>query len=360
MAAFYSAFLADSVFSPNNDPVKNPGFLDEFFPDLDQFYTHQPLFHQVGACVNTAANERSCCIEPQSNSDDTLPLVTQKQRTESFTSSISMAEKADSGEQVTQLMVPLDKKRKSHYGSSSNSANSKEVKQVKWKKQKGSKEATKGVKNDKGDEQARKEPPEGYIHVRAKRGQATDSHSLAERARREKISQKMKTLQALVPGCDKVTGKALMLDEIINYVQSLQIQVELASLDPMVYIFGLMNHDVMMPGIEDMNNRMALPVQSASHSNISSPANSSPTFSNTNITPNPTIATTAAAAAAAAAFASIVVDSSTSLFQEQKPIVPLQDARSSYWGLDDVQQQSNTINSQITFGANNNFLHSFQ
>lgn len=45
-------------------------------------------------------------------------------------------------------------------------------------------------------------------------------------ARREKISKKMKCLQDLVPGCNKVTGKAGMLDEIINYVQSLQKQVE--------------------------------------------------------------------------------------------------------------------------------------
>jgi hypothetical protein len=44
--------------------------------------------------------------------------------------------------------------------------------------------------------------------------------------RREKISERMKMLQSLVPGCDKVTGKALMLDEIISYVQSLQNQVE--------------------------------------------------------------------------------------------------------------------------------------
>lgn len=36
----------------------------------------------------------------------------------------------------------------------------------------------------------------------------------------------MKCLQDLVPGCNKVTGKAGMLDEIINYVQSLQKQVE--------------------------------------------------------------------------------------------------------------------------------------
>ncbi|KAL6217796.1 hypothetical protein ACLB2K_011013 [Fragaria x ananassa] len=74
------------------------------------------------------------------------------------------------------------------------------------------------------------EPLKDYIHVRARRGQATDSHSLAERVRREKISERMKLLQDLVPGCNKVTGKALMLDEIINYVQSLQRQVEFLSM----------------------------------------------------------------------------------------------------------------------------------
>nr|CAA8286902.1 Unknown [Brassica rapa]CAA8287869.1 Unknown [Brassica rapa]CAA8392486.1 Unknown [Brassica rapa]CAA8404166.1 Unknown [Brassica rapa] len=69
-----------------------------------------------------------------------------------------------------------------------------------------------------------------YIHVRSRRGQATDRHSLAERARREKISKKMKYLQDIVPGCKKVTGQAGMLDEIINYVQSLQTQVEFLSM----------------------------------------------------------------------------------------------------------------------------------
>ncbi|KAK1435717.1 hypothetical protein QVD17_01484 [Tagetes erecta] len=48
----------------------------------------------------------------------------------------------------------------------------------------------------------------GYIHVRARRGEATDSHSLAER----------------------ITGKALMLDEVINYVQSLQNEIQILSL----------------------------------------------------------------------------------------------------------------------------------
>ncbi|KAK8448626.1 hypothetical protein SEVIR_7G065725v4 [Setaria viridis] len=90
-----------------------------------------------------------------------------------------------------------------------------------------------GKDDDGGDNAAaapEPEPAKGYIHVRARRGQATDSHSLAERVRRERISERMKMLQSLVPGCNKITGKALMLDEIINYVQSLQRQVEFLSM----------------------------------------------------------------------------------------------------------------------------------
>ncbi|XP_076909849.1 transcription factor bHLH49-like [Bidens hawaiensis] len=93
---------------------------------------------------------------------------------------------------------------------------------------------------------------EEYIHVRARRGQATNSHSLAERVRREKISERMKFLQDLVPGCSKVTGKAVMLDEIINYVQSLQRQVEflsmkLATVNPRMdfNLEGLLSKDIL-------------------------------------------------------------------------------------------------------------------
>ncbi|XP_077250243.1 transcription factor bHLH62-like [Tasmannia lanceolata] len=87
-----------------------------------------------------------------------------------------------------------------------------------------------GQKQTKDNPKPPEPPKQDYIHVRARRGQATDSHSLAERVRREKISERMKFLQDLVPGCNKVTGKAVMLDEIINYVQSLQRQVEFLSM----------------------------------------------------------------------------------------------------------------------------------
>ncbi|CAI0451035.1 unnamed protein product, partial [Linum tenue] len=69
------------------------------------------------------------------------------------------------------------------------------------------------------------------VHVRARKGQATDSHSAAERVRREKINKKLRCLQELVPGCHKSMGMAVMLEEIINYVCSLQNQVEFLSME---------------------------------------------------------------------------------------------------------------------------------
>ncbi|PIN20574.1 hypothetical protein CDL12_06742 [Handroanthus impetiginosus] len=65
--------------------------------------------------------------------------------------------------------------------------------------------------------------------VRARRGQATDPHSIAERLRRERIAERMKSLQELVPNANK-TDKASMLDEIIDYVKFLQLQVKVLSM----------------------------------------------------------------------------------------------------------------------------------
>ncbi|CAL9190037.1 unnamed protein product [Musa hybrid cultivar] len=84
-------------------------------------------------------------------------------------------------------------------------------------------------KRARGDSKKAEKPKE-VIHVRARRGQATDSHSLAERVRRKRINERMHCLQGLVPCCHEAMGTARMLDEIINYVQSLQNQVEFLSM----------------------------------------------------------------------------------------------------------------------------------
>ncbi|GAB4836002.1 hypothetical protein Ancab_000920 [Ancistrocladus abbreviatus] len=72
-------------------------------------------------------------------------------------------------------------------------------------------------------------PPAIRPRVRARRGQATDPHSIAERLRRERIAERLKALQELLPGCNK-TDRAAMLDEIIDYVKFLRLQVKVLSM----------------------------------------------------------------------------------------------------------------------------------
>ncbi|XP_008807118.2 transcription factor bHLH75-like [Phoenix dactylifera] len=126
---------------------------------------------------------------------------------------------------------PGDRKRKAKAAPETSSTNSSEppteslLRDDKSKKKNVSGNVKRGRKNSEEVEK-----PKEVVHVRARRGQATDSHSLAERVRRERINERMRCLQDLVPGCYKAMGMAGMLDEIINYVQSLQNQVEFLSM----------------------------------------------------------------------------------------------------------------------------------
>ncbi|KAL2325384.1 hypothetical protein Fmac_024442 [Flemingia macrophylla] len=76
---------------------------------------------------------------------------------------------------------------------------------------------------------ATSQPPGIRPRVRARRGQATDPHSIAERLRRERIAERMKALQELVPSINK-TDRAAMLDEIVDYVKFLRLQVKVLSM----------------------------------------------------------------------------------------------------------------------------------
>ncbi|XWS47971.1 hypothetical protein CRYUN_Cryun13aG0031400 [Craigia yunnanensis] len=65
-----------------------------------------------------------------------------------------------------------------------------------------------------------------------RRSRAAAIHNLSERRRRDRINQKMKTLQKLVPNASK-TDKASMLDEVIEYLIQLQAQVQMMSMRSM-------------------------------------------------------------------------------------------------------------------------------
>ncbi|GAB2282311.1 Transcription factor une12 [Dionaea muscipula] len=72
-------------------------------------------------------------------------------------------------------------------------------------------------------------PPAVRPRVRARRGQATDPHSIAERLRRERIAERIRALQELVPSVNK-TDRAAMVDEIVDYVKFLRLQVKVLSM----------------------------------------------------------------------------------------------------------------------------------
>ncbi|KAE8675141.1 transcription factor PIF1-like isoform X3 [Hibiscus syriacus] len=71
-----------------------------------------------------------------------------------------------------------------------------------------------------------------------KRSRAAEVHNLSERRRRDRINEKMRALQELIPRCNK-SDKASMLDEAIEYLKSLQLQIQIMSMGcgmvPMMY-----------------------------------------------------------------------------------------------------------------------------
>ncbi|XP_021766162.1 transcription factor bHLH54-like [Chenopodium quinoa] len=66
--------------------------------------------------------------------------------------------------------------------------------------------------------------------TRASRGSATDPQSLYARKRRERINERLKILQSLVPNGTKV-DISTMLEEAVQYVKFLQLQIKLLSSD---------------------------------------------------------------------------------------------------------------------------------
>ncbi|KAL8555045.1 hypothetical protein ACS0TY_003012 [Phlomoides rotata] len=59
----------------------------------------------------------------------------------------------------------------------------------------------------------------------AKKSRTAQVHNLSERRRRDRINDKMRALQELIPNCNKA-DKASMLDDVIQYLKNLQHQVQ--------------------------------------------------------------------------------------------------------------------------------------
>nr|GLL42761.1 transcription factor PIF1-like isoform X2 [Ipomoea trifida] len=86
----------------------------------------------------------------------------------------------------------------------------------------------------------------------SKRSRAAEVHNLSERKRRDRINEKMRALQQLIPRCNKL-DKASILDEAIEYLKSLQLQVQMMSLG-----HGCGMIPMMFPGIQQYMPAMGI------------------------------------------------------------------------------------------------------
>ncbi|KAL1534985.1 ATP-dependent DNA helicase pif3 [Salvia divinorum] len=92
----------------------------------------------------------------------------------------------------------------------------------------------------------------------SKRSRAAEVHNLSERRRRDRINEKMRALQELIPNCNKA-DKASMLDEAIEYLRTLQLQVQIMSMGsglcmpPMMFPTGMQPmHPAHVPHFQPM------------------------------------------------------------------------------------------------------------
>lgn len=63
----------------------------------------------------------------------------------------------------------------------------------------------------------------------SKRGRVAEFHNMSEKKRRQRINEKLKALQKLIPNSNK-TDKASMLDDAIDYLRHLQLQVQMLAM----------------------------------------------------------------------------------------------------------------------------------
>ncbi|KAL2520801.1 transcription factor bHLH [Forsythia ovata] len=83
--------------------------------------------------------------------------------------------------------------------------------------------------------------------TRASRGSATDPQSLYARRRRERINERLRILQNLVPNGTKV-DISTMLEEAVHYVKFLQLQIKLLSSDDL-WMYAPIAHNGMVIGL---------------------------------------------------------------------------------------------------------------
>ncbi|RZC62756.1 hypothetical protein C5167_024507 [Papaver somniferum] len=147
-----------------------------------------------------------------------------------------------------------------------NQKNKRNVRSKKSKKQSPSsndeeeRQCSSGCSSEEDSNGSQEEPKESSVlnmngKARASRGSATDPQSLYARKRRERINERLKTLQNLVPNGTKV-DISTMLEEAVDYVKFLQLQIKLLSSDDL-WMYAPIAYNGMNIGALDHINKIS-------------------------------------------------------------------------------------------------------
>ncbi|XP_062214411.1 transcription factor PHYTOCHROME INTERACTING FACTOR-LIKE 13-like isoform X2 [Phragmites australis] len=112
-----------------------------------------------------------------------------------------------------------------------------------------------GSQSEDAECEATEETKSSRRYGSKRRTRTAEVHNLSERRRRDRINEKMRALQELIPHCNK-TDKASILDETIEYLKSLQMQIQI-----MWMTSGMA--PMMFPGAHQFMPPMALGMNSA-------------------------------------------------------------------------------------------------
>eukprot|EP01018_Ginkgo_biloba_P040038 Gb_30387 [translate_table: standard] len=205
------------------------------------------LSKNQAAGINNLARKGSRPLPSAPSSNDCITKALEESQNFSMSGSATIGRERTNSETYDAMGITF---ASTSGGSPTNSATEKRGKEpcrnsTRWKRKSRGEEDSGCQSEDVDDESAEPKKPQVGRSNSGKRSRAAAVHNQSERRRRDRINEKMKALQKLIPNSSK-TDKASMLDEAIEYLKHLQAQLQMMSLrnglsniPPMVMPLGM-------------------------------------------------------------------------------------------------------------------------
>ncbi|KAG4976841.1 hypothetical protein AAZX31_13G113700 [Glycine max] len=233
-AAVQSSFRTTELWHPAPRPPIPPPRRPEHAPSRIHNFAHFTKHGNASSSSKAAAAAQPTVVD----SCETPVATAEHAETGRARAAAGKTAVSDGGRETATCDVTVT----SSPGDSSGSAEPVEREPMADRKRKGREHEESEFQSEDVDFESPEAKKQVHGSTSTKRSRAAEVHNLSERRRRDRINEKMKALQELIPRCNK-SDKASMLDEAIEYLKSLQLQVQMMSMG-----YGMV--PMMFPGIQ--------------------------------------------------------------------------------------------------------------